>query len=120
MICESGTLDARSRTDSNASFFRLGFFFGVLVLVFAGDALMTAMAVSTASSGSGVEIEVIAFSAGSERWDFAFEEGSVALDFVTRVGLLLKERVDCEACDEAAAMGAPDFRRVAGMLAAYM
>ena len=36
------------------------------------------------------------------------------------MGLLLKERVDCEAWDEAAAVGAPDLRRVAGMLAAYM
>ena len=79
---------------------------------------MIASGVSTTSSGSGVEIEVMAFEAGPESFDFAFRDGSAtAVDLVTRLGLLLKLRVDCWEDCEVAAVGALDFRRVAGMLA---
>jgi hypothetical protein len=54
---------------------------------------MTRSSVSTICSGSGVVIATTCFSADSDSFDFF--EVSTTFDFVTRVGLLLNESVDC-------------------------
>lgn len=113
LIWASETLAAFSRTGSSASLFRLVLRFGVLGL--AGEGWMITSEVSITSSGSGVDIDVMAFEAGSESFDFF--DGTTVLAFVILEGLLLKERVDCCEDWEEAPVGAPDLRRVAGIAA---